>query len=77
MEQLAAMHARVVTLRHEPHADFARLTPYGRRVQKALRNKAPHKLADGSVTLELLPGPPDSDTWSACWRVCCVLLLSL
>ena len=30
-------------------------------------------LADGSVTLELLPG----DTWSACWRVYCVLWLSL
>ena len=43
-------------LRHEHHEDFARPTPYGRRVQKALCYKALHKLADGSVTLELLPG---------------------
>ena len=58
MEQFAAMHARVVTFCREPYADFARLTPYGRLVQKALCYKAPHKLADGSVTAELLLGPP-------------------
>ena len=61
----------------ELYADFAQLTPCGRRVQKALCYKAPHKLADGSVTLELQPGTPDYDTWSECCRVYCVLLLSL
>ena len=38
------------------YVDFARPTPYGRRVQMALCWKAPQKLADGSATLELLPG---------------------
>ena len=54
------------------------LTPYGRRVQKALCYRAPHKFADGSVTLELLPGPPDCCTLSApagaCTASCCSLL---
>ena len=49
MEQLTAIHARVVTLRHAPYTDFAQLTPCG----KALCYKALHELADGSVTLEL------------------------
>ena len=57
MEQLAAIHARVVFFHHEPHADFARLAPFGRRVQMALCHNTPHQLAHCSGTLELLQGP--------------------
>ena len=32
-----ALNTRIVTLRMEPYADFAILTPFGRRVQKGLK----------------------------------------
>ena len=77
MEQLAAVHARLVTFRHEPYVDFAQLTPNGPRVQKVLCFQALHNLADGAVSLELLPCLPDCDTWSlvgACTASFCILL---
>ena len=62
------MHARAVTLGHEHHADFARINPYGRCVQKALCYEAPHKLANGSVTIELLVLRPIALSWISARR---------
>ena len=39
-DQLAALHQRVVVLGMEPYADFSLLTPYGRRMAKALRHRS-------------------------------------
>ena len=68
-DQLAAMHTRVVIHGLEPYGDFSILTPNGRRMQKRLKYRSWFPQADGSYIPVEVPGPPDLDTWDACWGI--------
>ena len=68
-EQMSAMLDRVVHRDDEPYADFSVLTPFGRRVQKALRLRSWLLQADGTYKAVDVPGPPSFQAWAACWKV--------
>ena len=68
---------RVVTLGLEPYADFSVLTPYGRRVAKALRHQSWVLQEDGSYKPLDVPGPDCFAVWEACYKVYEVILLML
>ena len=76
-EQVAALEARVVTLDLEPYADFSLLTPFGRRMAKALKYRSWNLQQDGSYVPYEAPGPSDFSSWHACWRVYANALLML
>ena len=76
-DQLAALQLRVIGRGGTPYADFAVLTPYGRRLQAALRARAWLLQTDGSHKAVIVPGPPDFTAWAACWRVYKAALLCL
>ena len=56
-DQLAALQLRVIGRGGTPHADFAVLTPYGRRLQAALRARAWLLQTDGSYKAVIRPRP--------------------
>ena len=76
-EQVAAMHARIVTFGQEPYADFSLLTPYGRRMQKRLRHRSWLLQEDGTYSPIEVPGPGSWEAWEGCWKVYEVILLML
>ena len=76
-DQLAALQLRVIGRGGTPYADFAVLTPCGRRLQAALRARAWLLQTDGSYKAVIVPGPPDFTAWAACWRVYKAALLCL
>ena len=59
LEQISALHDKVITRREEPYSDFAVLTPYGRRAQKAMRLKNWVLQEDGTYRAMDVPGPPE------------------
>ena len=75
--QLAALQLRVIGRGGTPYADFAVLTPCGRRLQAALRASAWLLQTDGSYKAVVVPGSPDFTAWAACWRVYKAALLCL
>ena len=75
--QLAALQLRVIGRGGTPYTDFEVLTPYGRRLQGALRARAWRLQTDGSYKAVIVPGPPDFTAWAACWRVYKAALLCL
>ena len=76
-DQLAALQLRVIGRGGSPYADFGVLTPYGRRLQAALRARAWLLQTDGSYKAVIVPGPRDFTAWAACWRVYEAALLCL
>ena len=64
-DQLAVLQLRVIGRGGTPYADFAVHTPYGRRLQAALRARACLLQPDGIYKGVIVPDPPAS----ACWRV--------
>ena len=76
-DQISALSTRVVTLNLEPYADFALLTPHGRRMQKELRHRSWLPQEDGSYKPIEVPGPGSFEVWKACWEVYEVILLML
>ena len=76
-DQIAAMNMRVVIFRLEPYADFSVLTPYGRRVAKALRHRSWVLQDDGTYNPLEVPGPDSYDNCNACYKVYEVILFML
>ena len=76
-DQLIAMHTRVIIHGLEPYGDFSILTPHGRRMQKRLKHRSWIPQQDGSYQPLDVPGPPDLQTWEACWAVFETILLML
>lgn len=76
-EQVSALESRVVVQKLEPYADFSLLTPYGRRMAKALRLRSWVLQEDGSYRPSDVPGPPDFQAWAACFKVYAAALLML
>ena len=76
-EQLAALHDKVVVRGEEPYADFAILTPFGRRVQRGLKLRSWLLQPDGSYAAHDVPGPPTYEAWLACFKVYKAALLCL
>lgn len=68
-EQLSALLDKVVHRDEEPYADFSVLTPFGRRVQRALRLRSWLLQPDGTYKAVEVPGPPSYVAWLACWKV--------
>ena len=69
LEQLTALHARVVTLKKTPWADFGVFTPFNRRVMKANKAKAFIMQPDGTWLHKDVPGPATFEQWMFSWRV--------
>ena len=76
-DQIQALHVRIVELGLEPYADFSLLTPFGRRMAKALRHRSWMLQEDGTYRPVEVPGPDSYPTWEACWKVYEVILLML
>ena len=76
-EQIAVMRVKIVENGEPPYGDFSVLTPYGRRVQKAMKAKHWLLQQDGSWKAQEVPGPPSFAAWCACWRVFRTVLLML
>ena len=69
LDQLTALHYRVVTLRQPPYVDFAVWVPYGRRAGRALKFRTWVPLGDGSFAIRMVPGPENFVLWMASWKV--------
>ncbi len=52
-----------------PGADFANVTPHGRRRQKKPKFRSRQSQSDGSYTVGELPGPASFDDERACFKV--------
>ena len=76
-EQIAVMRVKIVENGEPPYGDFSVLTPYGRRVQKAMKAKHWLLQQDGTWKAQEVPGPPTFAAWCACWRVFRTVLLML
>ena len=75
-EQLAALKLRVVDQGGEPYADFAVLTPYGKRLQATLRTRSWVPQGDGTFKAVLVPGPPNFEIWHS-ERLCFIYVTQL
>lgn len=76
-EQISALYDKVCVRGEEPYADFSVFTPYGRRVQRALRMRSWMPQEDGTYRPVEVAGPPSFDAWYACYRVYRAVLLML
>ena len=76
-DQIQATHVRSVELGLELYADFSLLTPFGRRLAKALRHRSWMLQEDGTYRPVDVPGPDSFTTWEACWKVYDIILLML
>ena len=76
-EQMGAFFLRVIILLLAPYADFSLFTPFGRRMQRALRHRGWILNEDGTYSPVEVPGPASFDIWWACWRVYATALLML
>ena len=77
VEQITAMHAKVLVRQEAPYADFSVLTPYGRRMQKQSKARNFLLQQDGSWKSVEIPGPPSFQAWCACWKIYKTVLLML
>ena len=66
---MVAMEEKVVVRDEPPYADFSILTPFGRRMQKAMKMKSFAFQPDGSWKKVEIPGPPNLQAWQACSKV--------
>ena len=76
-EHISVLRGRVVGRGEGPYANFSSLTPFGRRVQKLLRLRSWFLQQDGTYKPIDVPGPPGFESWYACFRVFCAVLLML
>ena len=74
-EQITVLYNKIITRGDAPYADLSVLTPYGRRMQKQLKAKGYFLQEDGSWKQVEMPGPPNFQAWTACWRIYRVALL--
>ena len=77
VDQLAAMHARVIVGQMEPYADFSVLTPHGKRQAKRLRHRHWVMQSDGTFLPHDAPGPENFETWEKCFAVWEVIMLMI
>jgi hypothetical protein len=75
--QVAAMEDKVVVRDESPYADFSILTPFGRRIQRAMKTKSYSFQPDGTWKAADIPGPPHFQAWQACFRVYRAVLFML
>ena len=75
--QVAALEEKIVVRDEAPYADFAILTPFGRRMQKVMKTKSYSFQPDGSWKSVEIPGPPSFQAWIACFRVYRAVLFML
>ena len=75
--QVAAMEDKVVMRDESPYADFSILTPFGRRIQRAMKTKSYSFQPDGTWKAADIPGPPHFQAWQACFRVYRAVLFML
>ena len=76
-EQVTVMINKVVSRNEAPYADFSVLTPFGRRVQKAMKAKSWVLQRDGTWQSLEVPGPPSFEAWAACWKVFRTIMMML
>ena len=69
VEQLSALHKRIVTLEMAPYVDLAVWLPYGRRALRANKFRAWLPDGSGAYISKELPGPANWTQWVASWRV--------
>eukprot|EP00971_Amphidinium_carterae_P270395 5365288-Amphidinium_carterae.1 len=55
--QVSVLFDKIITRGEEPYADFSILTPFGKRVQRALHLRAWLFQEDGSYKAVEIPGP--------------------
>ena len=77
VEQITAMHTKVLKRHEAPYADFSVLTPFGRRTQKQAKARNFVLQQDGTWKTVEIPGPPTFLAWSACWKIYRTVLLML
>ena len=75
--QVAAMEDKVVMRDESPYVDFSILTPFGRRIQRAMKTKSYSFQPDGTWKAADIPGPPQFQAWQACFRVYRAVLFML
>ena len=75
-EQLAALHA-LLQGSGPPYVDFSVWGPFGHRISKRVKLSALMRGPSGQLQPVELFGPPDFDSWEACfrvWRTGCLML---
>ena len=76
LEQLSALHKRMVVQGNAPFADFAIFVPYGQRALRASKFRTFVASPNGYVTKEL-PGPASYVQWRSCFRIFRTAMLML
>ena len=76
-EPITALRNRIVNQAEPPYANFSVLTPFGRRAQRTMKAKGFMLQEDRSWKQLEVPGPPNFESWDACWEIYKTALLML
>ena len=71
------MEEKFVNRDGETYADFAVLTPFGRRLQWLRKLISWTQQPDGTFKAIDVQGPPDFDAWFACFKICRAIMFML